>query len=115
VSGTRSAIADAISSVAGLSGVPLQPVTVTPGIGWPVWVRSEYATRLGRCQSVATTWEIRVCLPPLAAPDAADHIRDQVAEAIAAAGLLVESAEPDEYTLADTPTPIVRYTATSRP
>jgi hypothetical protein len=115
VSGIRSAIADAISSVPGLSGTPLQPVTITAGIGWPVWVRSEYATKLGRCQSVATTWEIRVCLPPLAAPDAADHIRDQVAEAIAAAGLLVESAEPDAYQMADTDVPIVRYTATSRP
>jgi hypothetical protein len=112
---TRARIAAALSTVGGITGVPTQPTTVTPGIGWPTWVRTEYQTRAGTCQSVETQWDVRVSLPALAPAEAADSIRDEVAAALAAAGIVVESAEPDEYTMADHPTPILRFFTRTRP
>lgn len=111
----RNLIADAISTVPGLAGHPWQPVTITPGQGWPEWQQTDYTTRMGICQSNQSDWDVIIALPATAAPAATDSIRDEVARALAAAGVLVTYCRPDEVTMGDTSAPALRYSCTTRP
>jgi hypothetical protein len=90
----RQGIVAALGTVTGLQPSPVRPVTVTPGVAWPEWVRSEYEP--GLCGTPAQTlWRIVIPIPPSYDGDALDTARDTVAAALWTVGT-VESAEPDE-------------------
>jgi hypothetical protein len=90
----RTAIVAALGTVAGLQPSPGRPVTVTPGVAWPVWVRSEYEPGLCGTPS-ATQWRVVVPVPAVWDPEQFDTARDLIAAALWQVGT-VESAEPDE-------------------
>jgi hypothetical protein len=91
---SRTAIVGALATVAGLQPSPVRPVTVTPGVAWPVWVRSTYEP--GLCGTPAQTeWRVIVPIPPSYDGEDLDIARDAVAAALWTVGT-VESAEPDE-------------------
>jgi hypothetical protein len=90
----RAAIVGALATVAGLQPSRARPVTVTPGVAWPVWVRSEYER--GMCGTPSSTqWRVVVPIPAVWDPEELDAARDMIAAALWNVGT-VESAEPDE-------------------
>jgi hypothetical protein len=56
---TRQDIADALSTLPGITGQPLPPRVMAPGIGWPEWTRTEPLTATGD----RITWAVHVTLP----------------------------------------------------
>jgi hypothetical protein len=90
----RTAIVEALATVAGLHPTPARPVTVTQGSAWPVWVRSEYEP--GLCGTPAQTeWQVVVPIPPVWDAEQLDAARDMLAAALWQVGS-VAAAEPGE-------------------
>lgn len=111
---SRQQIADALSTIPGVSGHPDQPPAPVPGQGWPQWQRTVYAAGAG-CTAIPDTqeWDVLLLLPALD-PHSGDQLRDQVAAALSTVGTVTE-ARPDSIPLQpDQPsTPVVRFTLTT--
>jgi hypothetical protein len=73
---TREAIAEAVSTVEGLTGYVKRPTSSRPGDAWPIWRGAERA----EAWSFTNTWSVVVALPSVAS--AADEWADSYGEAI---------------------------------
>lgn len=113
--GDRTRIADALSTVTGVSGHVALPPSPTAWQGWPVWQRTEY-TNVPSCGAVPEfdEWFVWLLLPALD-PNVVDQVRDLVAAALSQVGDVAD-AEPDTYPLQqDQPGVIgIRYSVTTR-
>ena len=56
---TRQAIADALSSIDGVNGVPAPPDVLAPGSAWPTWI----SAGLGTGCALTDTWHVFIVLP----------------------------------------------------
>ena len=109
---TRTQIADALSTVEGVTGSALEPPTKGAGQAWPVWRDS---VTLNGCDAVTVNWFVYVVLPDgdvNAPPDAADPLALPLSRAIHSTGLTVERWEPFRLQLGpDNSIPVLRFTA----
>lgn len=92
---TRITIADALSTVDGITGLPYPPKTIARGQGWPEWSYSAPSTYAGD----EATWLVHVVLAA-GAPDAvaiaADSLIDALTDALAEIGS-VTRWEPSSF------------------
>lgn len=107
---TRQQMADALSSVAGVDGLPYRPAVVTPGLGWPEWQASSW---LNGC-ATAHRWYVYVALPgdPRTSIEAGDALLEAVGNALSDLTLTVDQVEPWRVPLGpDAPSsaPALRY------
>lgn len=89
ISGDRQALADALSTVAGVTGSKYRPTVLTPGAAWPL-VQS-----IDRTQDFEVTWRAIVVLPSdeRKASEWFDAHHEEVADALEDFGY-VERIEP---------------------
>lgn len=69
---TRQAIADALSTVAGIHGYPSKPDSVSEGDGWPQW-----RGQTPRAGTFEVTWAVLIVLP--STWESADAFADEIA------------------------------------
>jgi len=114
---TRQQIADALSTVAGITGEALEPATKAAGQGWPVWRSTDV---INGCDAMTVNWYVFVVLPggdPNVPADAADPLVLPISRALndiggARSGLKIELIEPYQYNLGpDVSIPVLRYSA----
>lgn len=108
---------EALRTVPALDPTPSPPATPMPGQCWVDWTRTEFSTRAGACVIDRTTWQVVAILPAQPDPARVDALRDDVADALAAHGIVVESAEPIGLVIEPAPAnpvPAIRWTASTR-
>ncbi|GIG64260.1 hypothetical protein [Phytomonospora endophytica] len=99
---TRQAIANALSSVDGITGYGHMPDTPAPFDGWPEWVQT--VPRGGCADGAAITWHALVVLPAAdstTAIDAADPLVASLLDALTEVGT-VELIDPVQIAGTDT-------------
>jgi hypothetical protein len=108
---SRTRIVDALEA-AGIATDPTTPLTPAPGRTWVEWQRTNLRTRQGSCVVVDSVWWVLHQLPSPPDPAAVDALVATVADTLAAAGCVVDSAEPVSLLEAApaNPTPAVRWT-----
>lgn len=91
LTGRRQEIADALSTVAGVTGYPHRPTSLRPGDGWPLLGSLDRADG----HSFEVTWRVLVVLPqePRAASDWADNNYELLFDALTPIGF-VDRIEP---------------------
>ena len=109
---TRQAIAEAMTTVAGITGYPTTPSTPRVGDAWPQWRGAERAGG----SAYTNTWNVLVVLPQddeVTADGFADTHFDDIHDALEPV-LFIDGMQPAEIPVSDQSRPMLALLITGR-